>query len=184
MDNRKPSKKINLIPAEMAVPARAVKVAKVINNISLVGVVVLILSIVVIGGLFFYFNSENDNLVNSISSLKSRIVSLEQNEQKLVLAKDRISKINIVQKLKSVSGEVGRFKKFSEIVASVPGAVISEANLTSKGSEVSLLAQSTDSLSGILVPLASLDEYRRITLSSLGYNPNSGYILTILLETE
>lgn len=174
-------KRINLIPTEMAVPARAVKLTKTINKVSIVSVIILILTSLLLGGAFFYYSLEDKKVAASVASLKSKIVSLEKSEQKLVLAKDRIEKINIVQNAKSVNNEVLKYQKFAELVLNASGSAITEADLSSKGTEVSVLSANTSTLSLILAPLLKLTEYQKIVLTSLNFNPASGYISSLVL---
>lgn len=183
MNNGTNSKKINLIPSEMAVPAGAIKLAKLLNKISIVAVIILIVTSLSVAGLFFYFSNQDSKLSSSVASLKTKLTQLQSNEQKLVLAKDRINKIKVVQKTKSVNDEVSRFKGFSELV-SASGSVITEANLNSKGTEVSLLSANSTVLSSILKPLASLGGYKQIILSSLGFNTGTGFMSTLVLNNE
>lgn len=183
MDNKNISKKVNLIPNEMAVPATAVKTAKLLNKISIFAVIALIITSLSVAGLFFYFSSEVTKQNERITTLKDKVTSLSQNEQKLVLAKDRLSKINVVQKAKSVGDEVARFKKFSESVSQT-GTIITEANLSSKGSEVTMLSQNSESLALVLKPLSKIADYKTVILSSLGFNSGTGFISTINLEVE
>lgn len=184
MEGKVNSKKINLIPTEMAVPARAVKIAALLNKISIVAVILLIISILGVGGSVYYFNNQNNSINRRIASLKSEIARLEVNEQKLVLAKDRLSKISKVQESKSVNDEISRFKKFSDIVAVNPEIVIAEANLSTKGTEVSISTPTSTALGLILAPLSNLDVYKKIIMSSLSYNVNTGFLSTISLENE
>ena len=177
-------KKINLIPIEMAVPARAVKIAKILNKISTVTVILLILTLIVVGSIFFYYSTQNSKINRNINSSKTKITNLEKSEQKLVLAKDRLSKIEVVQKVKSLNDEIKRYQKFSIIVSASTGSIISEADLNSKGTEVTILSQSSDSLTEIIPLLSKLKDYGKIILSSLEFNPISGFILNIKLETE
>lgn len=183
METKLSPKKINLIPNEMAVPAAAVKTAKLLSKVSIIAVIILIITALSVGGLFFYFSNESTKQVARISTLKTNITNLQQNEQKLVLAKDRLAKIKIVQEAKSVNSEVTRFKDFSDMI-STSGSTITEANLTNKGTEVSLLSADSESLSLTLKPLATLSNYKTIVLSSLGYNPGTGFISTIVLGTD
>jgi hypothetical protein len=176
-------KRINLIPSDMAVPASAVKLAKLVNKISMFAVVALIVTSLGVAGLFFYYSSEVTKQTARISSLKNKITTLSQNEQKLVLAKDRLSKIDVVQKAKSVGDEVSRFKSFSESVSST-GSIITEANLNSKGTEVTLLSQTSESLALVLKPLSKIADYKTVILSSLGFNSGTGFVSTINLEVE
>lgn len=177
-------KKINLIPIEMAVPARAVKIAKILNKISTATIILLILAIVVIGSLFFYYSTQNTKINRNINASKTKITNLEKSEQKLVLAKDRLIKIEVVQKAKSLSDEIKRYQKFASVVSASVGSTISEADLNSKGTEVTILSQSSDSLAYIISPLSKLIDYSKIILASLEYNPSSGFILNFKLETE
>jgi len=177
-------KKINLISIEMAVPARAVKIASILNKISLVAVITLILASIIIGSIFFYYSTQNSKINKNINSSKTKITDLIKSEQKLVLAKDRLSKIEVVQTLKSSANEIKRYQKFSSVVSASTGSTISEADLNSKGTEATILSPNSDSLTQIISPLSKLLDYSAIVLSSLEYNPNSGFILNIKLETE
>ena len=177
-------KKINLIPTEMAVPARAVKITKIITKISTVATIFLILITLVLTSIFFYYSLEDKKIAGSVEDLKSSISKLEKNEQKLILAKDRLDKITTVQNLKSIDQEIIRYQKFAEAVKSSSGSAITEANLNSKGTEVSLLSFNSESLAQVLVPLSKLLDYKIITLLSLGYNPGTGFISSLLLEAN
>lgn len=176
------SKKINLIPQELAVPAKTVKLASIINRISTIAVVILIFTIFTFGGLIYYFSNQNSNENKRVESLKSKVLSLSANEQRMILAKDRLAKISIVQKDRSVDDELSRFKKFSDIAMASGGISINEANLASKGTETSVLVNNSSILSSFLKPLATLPDYKRIIISSLSYNPSIGFLLNIKLE--
>lgn len=167
----------------MAVPASAVKLAKLLNKISTIALIVLVVISLSVAGLFYYYSSVITEQNSRITATKNNIETLIQNEQKLVLAKDRLSKISVVQKLKSVGDEVSRFKKFSENLSST-GSIITEANLSSKGTEVTLLSQTSESLGLVLKPLSSQTDYKTIVLSSLGFNSGTGFVSTINLEVE
>lgn len=177
-------KRINLIPTEMAVPARAVKLAKIINKFSIVATILLILASVILGSLFFYYSLERTKINNNTQSLISRISSLQVSEQKLVLAKDRLAKIKVVRDSKSVNNEILRYQEFSNIISNASGSAITEAVLTSKGTDASIILQNSTSLSEVLSPLSKLTNYKKIILSSLGFNPNTGFLANILLQIE
>ncbi|MEK7168971.1 MAG: hypothetical protein AAB778_03095 [Patescibacteria group bacterium] len=174
---------MNLIPSDMAVPAAAVKLAKLLNKISTISALVLLLTILSVGGLFFYFSSENSKQATRIFSLKAKINSLQQNEQKLILAKDRLAKIALIQQSKSVNKEILRFKEFSNLV-STSGSKVTEASLGSKGTEVTLLSENSEILAQILKPLSEFIDYKTVILSSLSYNAGTGFISTIALNIE
>lgn len=177
-------KRINLIPFEMAVPARAVRITKIINKVSTVAALLLIIFIFVVGSLIFYFTFENKKLTQNIGALKLGISALEQNEQKLVLAKDRLAKIAVVRLEKNVYEEVSKYQIFSNIISSSQGSSVTEASITPKGTEVTVVSKDSFSLSEVLTPLSKTIDYKRIILSYLAFNSGSGYISSILLENN
>lgn len=174
---------MNLIPLDMAVSSSAVKLAKNINKTSTIFALVLLVTLLSVGGLFFYFSDQSSKQATRISSLKLKINSLQQNEQKLILAKDRLAKIETIQQSKSVNKEVLRFKEFSDLV-NTSGSKVTEASLSSKGTEASLISANSDSLTQILKPLTEFGGYKTIILSSLTYNAGAGFISTIVLNLD
>jgi len=177
-------KKINLIPIEMAVPARAVRIEKVLNKLILITFIVLISAFIITASFFYYYSNENSKLNKNIESSKLKISDLEKSEQKLILTKDRLSKIGLVQKTKSVNNEVKRYQKFSSTVSASEGSSIITADLTTKGSEISVLTHNSVSLAKILSPLYTLLEYSKVILTSLEYNPITGFSLNTKLKIE
>lgn len=168
----------------MAVPARAVKLAKIINKFSIVATITLILVSIVLGSLFFYYSLERTKIMNNTQNLISKISSLEKSEQKLVLAKDRLTKIKVVRDSKSVNDEILRYQEFSNIISNASGSAITEAILTSKGTDASVAFQDSSSLSQILPQLSKVASYKKVILSSIGFNPNTGFLANILLQLE
>lgn len=184
MDGRTSSKKINLIPTEMAVPASAVKLSVLLNKISMVVVILLILSSIGFAVSFFLLSQQSDEVAASVDSLKLKIAELEQNEQKLVLAKDRIEKITIVKKSGSVNEEVSRYKAFSSLLTAAGGSSISEANISDKGTEVIVVSTDSNSLTSLLQPLAESVNYKNIIISSLGFSSGTGFLSSLILSSE
>lgn len=183
METKSGLKKMNLIPSEMAVPARAVRLAKLINRASTFFALILLVAVLVTGGLFFYFSSQSAKQVATISNLKVKINNLQQNEQKLVLAKDRLVKISAIQQLKSISSEITRFNEFANLI-STSGSILNEASLSSKGTEATLLSDNSDKLAEILKPIDNFVNYKKVVLTSLNYNPGTGFVSTIFLGRE
>jgi len=178
------AKNINLIPTEMAVPASAVKLSSLLNRISTIIFVLLILSSIAFGLSIFFLNQESGKVSRSVEALKLKISDLEQKEQKLVLVKDRIEKITAIKNSKSVNDEVSRYKAFSNLLQTTTGSTVSEANISSKGTEVVVVSQDSTSLSSLLTPLAESANYKNIIISSLGYAQNTGFLTSLILNSE
>jgi hypothetical protein len=177
-------KRINLIPLEMAVPARAVKLAKLLNKLSVVGIVVFIVSVVTVISLLVFYSFELKNVTIATNQLKSRVVELEKNEQKLYLAKNRIEKIAEVRKLQSVAQELVKFQGLTRNMALYPDSTYSEIIISPAKSELTVFSKSSIALSEVLKLITDLVGYKNIVLSSLGFSPTSGYTSSFVFNNK
>ena len=168
----------------MAVPARSVKLVRIINKVSILGVILLILSSVSAIILFLLFSNELKKVDNSVTSLKNEISSLEKSEQKLYLVKDKLGKIAYVKSLSSAEDDLIQFKDLNESLSFASDSGFTQVDIGSKKTEVSLLSSNSDALSEVLNTLANLTNYRKIILSSLGFNPSSGFISSFIFESK
>ena len=182
--NKKP---INLIPSDMVVPAKTLRLAATLNKISTIGTILLVTIILgLISGLFYY-NFQYKKTLSNIESLKSKVQSLERSEQKLVLAKDRLTKIAAVKKLDSVDDELKSFKNFESLVLTNPGSIFTEISIDSDKTETSIVSATSSSLSNVMKSLNDLSEnkltnYKHIIMSSLGFNSSSGYLVSLIFK--
>lgn len=177
-------KRINLIPLEMAVPARAVKLAKLLNKISVVGIIAFILSVVTVITLLVVYSFEYKDVSANANQLKARVAELEKNEQKLYLAKDRIEKIAEVRKIQSVNEELSKFKDLSNNIYLYPDSTFSEITMNPTKSELTLFSKTSLSFSEVLKLISSLPGYKNIILSSLGFTPTSGYTSSFIFNNN
>lgn len=168
----------------MAVPARAVKMAKLISKVSIVGSIVLLIIVLALGSYYIYLNLEDRKITQNVNNLKQSISNLSQNEQKLILAKDRLAKIAIVRKAKSANSEISKYQNFLSQVSGLVGLQITEASLNVKGTEITLTVDNSFNLSTILRILSEIIGYQRVVVSSFAYNPGSGFVANILFENE
>ncbi len=175
-------KQINLIPSEMSVPSRSVSLTKTLNKLSTFTVITLVFVVLgLIGGLIYY-NLDYKNSVKRISSLKDRVVELERSEQKLILAKDKLSKISTVFNLDAVDKELTSFKKVENDIIVPSGSTLDDINITAKNSGTAFIVKDTTSLVSIISELSKLNSYNKITLTSLSYSPNIGFTANLVLE--
>ncbi len=174
-------KQINLIPIEMAVPAKAVILSKFLNKISTLFAFFLVLLTVFVIGTIFYLNSEYIKVNGNVSALKNKIVELEKNEQKLILAKDKLVKINAIRAIDSIDNELDSFLKFQDLVAP-DSPKYGEINLGVSKTEVSLSFPNTGSLTSVLKKIDDKLDYSRVTIESLGYSTSNGYSSNLIFE--
>ena len=175
-------KQINLIPAEMTVPARVVKFAKLLNKISIIGSILLIIMIITaISGLVYYNLSYKNSVVN-VDILKKKVADLEKSEQKLVLAKDKLSKIAYIKSINSVDDELTNFQNFKDSISSSSNTTFTEISIDPVKTETSLVFNNSNDLSSALETLQKTTKYKSIILSSLGFNLSSGYLISLIFH--
>lgn len=177
-----PKKQINLIPPEMAVPAKAVNLARILNKVSTIGALALIVVVVVLISALVYYNIEYRKSVTNVNSLKTKIVELERSEQKLILAKDKLSKIAYIKKIDSVDDELISFMEFKSLISSPSGSAFTEISIDPVKTETSLTFLDSLNLGNALKSLSTLVNYKRIILSSLGYNSSSGFLVSLIFD--
>lgn len=175
-------KQINLIPIEMTVPAKSVNLVKTINKISTVSTLILVVLLLIFVGSFIYLKIESKKTAVSVSTLKAKIIDLEKNEQKLILAKDKISKISYIQSINSVDNEITDFRNFEESLSEASDSSFVEVSIDSDKTESSLAFSNSINLNKALIAVSNLKQYKKVILSSLGFNSNSGYLLNLVFE--
>ncbi len=175
-------KKINLIPADLAVSPKTVKLTNLLSKVTIIGASFLFISLIAAVSVFVYFKLQSTKVSESIDNLKTQIIALESSEQKLVITKDRLNKIALVEKLPSVKEDIVKFKDVSNVVNFAPDSSLVEANIQTTKTEFSVASKSTDSLSSFLAPLTKLTTYKNMILSSLGYSSTSGFITDVIIN--
>lgn len=174
-------KQINLISSEMTVSAKTIALSKTLNKISIFGAVLLIILIMAVISGIVYYNIEYKKVSSSINVLKEKIVKLEKSEQKLILIKDKLSKIAIIKKIDSVDDELSSFQNFQSLITDSSVSAITEVSITPQKTETSLLINNSDSLFNIFKKIITLPKYNKIVLSSLGFT-STGYLVSLVFE--
>lgn len=182
MDNRTNSRKINLIPIELAVSPKTVKLTKTLSQITTIGVISLFLSIALVVAAFIFYRLEANNLSQNIESLKTRITALESSEQKLVITKDRLNKIAIINDMPSIKGDIVDFQDVQNIITGVADSSLIEATIQSNKTEFSINSKDSSSLSNLMAPLSGLTKYKSLILTSLGFSSTAGFISDLVIN--
>ncbi len=168
----------------MAVPAKSIKIAKILNKLSLVGAILLTLSVIVAISSFLFFSSELKKIDVQVGSLKDEISLLEKSEQKLILVKDKLGKVAYVTSLPSAEQDINLFKELNGITSDSSGSVLTEISIIPNKIEVSLSSGDSTALSSALRSFVNLKDYIKITLSSLGFKPSSGFLSNLVFESK
>lgn len=168
---------INLLPTNLVAQAPVVKFANTLKKIVTAGFSIFILAGLIVGSYYLvnYFTIRTS--LTKQEALKTNIKALEQTEQKVFLTKDRLEKIKIALGLESADKNLEKLEKFLPIVSQ--SVTISEAQISSKSTEISVIARSSDALTSFMGNLVTTDIFKTIDLTSFGFNPVNGYFITV-----
>lgn len=174
--------KMNLIPKDMSISPKTVKSVKTVNYMSIV--LGSALSLCVLAGIIYivYLNTVKVSSQQQIENLKTQITNLQSSEQKLILVKDRLTKISAIQKDESIADTLDSFIDFSNSISQDSTINIMDTKLSSSKSEVTVSADSSLSINRVLGFLGSGQVYKNVVMNTLGFNPLSGYLASFLFE--
>jgi hypothetical protein len=127
---------------------------------------------------FYVINSfELKNLEAKEKTLIENIKSLGQTEQSFFLIRDRLSKIKMVLAEDSTNKSL---ENLTLLLGVFPAAAtINEVDITAKKADISFTVSGSSLLVQIFASVVSSDFYKNIYLKSFGYNPSSGYAITL-----
>lgn len=168
---------INLLPTNLVAQAPVSKFANLLKKITTLGFVLFILAITVVGAYYLINYFTISSSVNKQTILKEQIKSLEQTEQKVFLAKDRLDKIKTALNIESADKNLEKLENFYSAIAGT--VTISEADITSKKTEISVVARNSSFLTTFLGNLTTSDLFKTINLTSFGFNSSNGYFITV-----
>lgn len=175
-------KQINLIPSEMSVPVKFITLGKNLAKLTTLGCITLVIIVFGLVSSLVYFNLEYKKSISNIEGLKNQVVELEKNEQRLVLAKDKLSKIATVLTIDAIDDELLAFQSFESLLPGLPISSFSEINMTSNKVDASLVFTDSGSMQNLLSSLSSLSDYNQIILSAFGFNSTSGYLISLMFK--
>lgn len=166
---------LNLLPTELAVGKNLARALKTIRALGVILLAVFIMFIVGVSAFFIFESINLKNITNDMSDLGNQIKAQETSEQQIVLLKNRIGKIVILQKQPNSSKNLSAIEPF---LATLPGNTpINELNVDSQKITLSLTFKSNSALSTFFSSLNNTSSFKSVVLSSFGFNPVSGYLL-------
>lgn len=171
--------KINLLPKELTPKESFLKLASSLKKIVLIGFVTLIILTVALIGGFIVLSNQLNSAVESQKELKAKINAQKSTEQRLVLVKDRLGKIEHVLGTETATDEVESLEK---LIAILPdGATLGETNMSPLSTSTKVFVDSSKTLVQFLAILLGSDIYSKVNLKSLTFSYISGYGLQLAL---
>jgi len=168
---------INLLPTDLSPKSSIAKASQIIKNVSIVGLVLVIVSAVGVIAFLVITSFQIRNSNTQQDQLKANIKSLEQTEQRLVITKDRLEYASEVLGKETA---VGAIEDLSLLLSTLPEEVhIRDTQVTATKTELSLVAGNSSDLTKVLASLVATDYYEKVKLTSFAFNINLGYVVGV-----
>jgi len=168
---------INLLPVAVGVKTATVKVVAFLKKVSII-ITALFLCLGLAALVYFFIASRQlANIKAGEKNLKTTLSSLEETEQQYVLVKDRVTKVKKIIDEKTVEEKLTGLEKLRALLPA--GLTISEVEIKEDKTEVSLVGTSSRDAVSFFASLLVGGVYEKITLKSFGFNPESGFLITL-----
>lgn len=168
---------INLIPEKRQGASPKTPLSRMLNKISVILVVIFVLLIAAGGGFWFIKNQELEQVTARNQELKNEVLALQQNEESLVLLRDRLDK---AQGILADREQYKALQYFIDFVNMFPDGVrISEVSVEQGINKLTLTVSNSQVLSTIVKQLENSTNYSNISLESITYSSLNGYSVII-----
>jgi len=164
---------VNLLPKELRPKRYIVKISKVLTNVALIALLVFVISAAVITGVFLVVSDRLSSSQEKHEELTIQIKALQETEQKIVLIKDRLEKVNKMKSKASASEKVdilGDVIKISE-----GSAIVNSATLSDKKADVLVIVDGSLNLTKFLSDIIISGGFKKIEMLSFGFEKDGGY---------
>ena len=164
---------INLLPEELAPNKKALNISKKIFKVMIVWLVILIVGA---GSAFAYtlnLKSKINNSIDNQEQLKNSIKALQETEQRLILIKDRLDKINLILNEKNSWEDLGNVKNIIEensIEVNYQSSSIDPGSV-----EIGVVTADSLTLKLFLNDLIERSSYEKISIDTLEFTRGKGY---------
>lgn len=170
---------INLLPDELKPKSSTIRVYKGLKKASILFVSFCALIIFVIGGVILVITNFLNISQKKQDSLKSQIVNLEQTETRLVLIRDRLSKIGELQGSYETKSRIEGIRSLIETVSQ--DVTLTQIGIDSKGISLKADFVSPAQMTAFITKLSGMTEYSSIKLDSMKFIVGKGYEATLFL---
>lgn len=173
---------VNLLPSNLQVTknfASAIKLLRALDVIFIVGFVIFSLAI---GAFFIYSKITLGDIQKSVTQLETQVKAKEASEQRLILLKDRIVKVNTIKSspnaLKNVSNLDLLFANMS------PAYALDKADIGPQRVDISLILGTNENLTTLFKNVKDSLIFTKVNLTSFSYGAGGGYSVGLNLNNK
>ena len=174
------ARNINLLPPELSPKKIYSAIGRKIKTISVVGYVLLIITVLSSSIGFFIFSGRLETLSSEEDRLKRELENLKKSEVTIVILKDRADKSKEIFDSNLTRSSV---ESFNNLITKNPeGIVFTDMTIENKGILVSATAQNSKDLESFITYLLSSGIYGKIRLTEMSLNAGGDYTLSFAAE--
>ena len=170
---------INLLPTTDKAPSSVTKVSSLSKKIGTIVSIVLLVVLLVYASIYAFFYVNGSVTTSSITSLENQVKAQEATEQKIVLLRDRTSKVskiinssNSEQEMTSLSGLLGKLPE---------GVMIREAKVEPNEINVLVQADQSSQITEFIRTLTESGIYSQIESTSINFTGKERYLASFRL---
>jgi hypothetical protein len=168
--------KVNLLPPEYRVSGPVSRALKLIRTLNVIFLAMFIIFTTGLGGYFILSTMELNALVEDENQLKLQITAQQTSEQQLVVLKDRVEKILSIRAL--ANANLNLEKVIPLVEQNAGDSVLTELDVDARKVDLSMLIRSNSELTSFFDRMAGNEIFSTVLLSSFGFNPVSGYLVS------
>ena len=174
--------RINLLPDSFKIKSSIVKTSQLLKKIYIMLFVGTLVSAATSTGLFIMYKYRMDDAKERESSLIRQIEAMEETEQRLVLVKDRLKKVEQISKTKNANDQLEGINVL--IDESDSYVTFEEAGAEHDLLDVKIKSRSTVDTFDFLEHVNGSEEFAFVTIESMEYLPGAGFQTEMLLKKK
>ena len=173
---------LNLLPPDLQINKGLGRILKTIKSINVILIVAFIVFSLGVGGFFVVSKISLNSVQSSVDKLKSQVKAQETSEQKLILLKDRLSKIYSIKSTPSASKNIDGANSLLTNVS--PNSTMDQAVIEPTKADISLKVQSNEDLGILFTNIKNTSSFKFIDLYSFDYSPSVGYLVKLNMNNK
>lgn len=173
---------LNLLPQDLAVKGGVVKVVNIFDKLIMTALAAFLIFALGLVAFFIASSLELKNLNSSVENLKAQLAALSVTEQRVVLLKDRLAKIKSLGSYTSSDKDV---ENLIFLLGDLPSnSLLGNVSVEPGKIDFSLGFSDSESLGKFLGGLSENKKYKNVLISSLGFNPVSGHLVSLIFSAK
>lgn len=172
---------INLLPTELKVSTGLTRVLSIVRMVGVISLAAFLIFGMGLGAFFIYSSIQLNNLNTANGNLKNQLSALNTVESQYFVTKDRVDKAKIVLSLPNATETLVGFEPF---VTSLTNTKLSELDITPGKVSSTINFNTNADISSFINSLSASSNYRNVTLGSVGFSPNGGYLVNMSAITK